>query len=121
MAKPGETGFKRIFSALRYSVKGLRCCWNNEAAFRQELLACIILVPLALYLGNSGLEQAALIGSCVLVLIVEVLNSAVEAVVDRVGHEHHELSGLAKDLGSAAVTLSLINVAIVWGLILLAG
>jgi len=118
MAKPGETGLKRILSAAGYSVKGLRSCWNNEAAFRQELLACIVMVPLALYLGNTGLEKAALLGSCILVLIVEILNSSVEAVVDRIGHEHHELSGLAKDLGSAAVMLSLLNVAVVWGLIL---
>lgn len=119
MAKPGETGLKRILSAAGYSVNGLRSCWNNEAAFRQELLACIVMVPLALYLGNTGLEKAALLGSCILVLIVEILNSSVEAVVDRIGHEHHELSGLAKDLGSAAVMLSLLNVAVVWGLILL--
>ena len=119
MAKPGETGIQRIISAAGYSAKGLRSCWRNEAAFRQELLACIVMFPLALYLGQGGLEKAMLIGSCLLVLIVEVLNSSVEAVVDRIGHEHHELSGLAKDLGSAAVMLSLLNVALVWGLILL--
>lgn len=118
MAKPGETGLKRILSATSYSMKGLRACWQNEAAFRQEMLASIVLIPLALLLGEGGLEKAVLIGVCLLVLIVEILNSSVEAVVDRIGHEHHELSGLAKDLGSAAVMLSLLNVAVVWGLIL---
>lgn len=118
MAKPGETGLKRICSAAGYSAKGLRACWQHEAAFRQEVLACIVLVPLALYLGENGVERALLIGACVLVLIVEVLNSSVEAVVDRIGPEHHELSGQAKDLGSAAVMLALLNVAVVWGLVL---
>src|SRR5690554_2004478 len=118
MAKPGETGLKRIISAAGYSAKGLRACWQNEAAFRQEVLACIALVPLALWLGESGVERALLIGACVLVLTVEVLNSSVEAVVDRIGPEHHELSGQAKDLGSAAVMLALLNVAVVWCLVL---
>ncbi|HHX81867.1 MAG TPA: diacylglycerol kinase [Pseudomonadaceae bacterium] len=118
MAKPGETGLKRILSAAGYSAKGLCSCWQNEAAFRQEVLACIVLVPLALWLGENGVERALLIGVCVLVLIVEVLNSSVEAVVDRIGPEHHELSGLAKDQGSAAVMLALVNVAVVWGLVL---
>lgn len=119
MAKPGETGLKRILSAAGYSAKGLRSCWRNEAAFRQEVMACLLLVPLALWLGDSGLEQAVLIAVLLLVLIVEVLNSSLEAVVDRIGHEHHELSGLAKDQGSAAVMLSLVTAALVWGLILL--
>lgn len=118
MAKPGETGLKRILSAAGYSAKGLRSCWRNEAAFRQEVMACIVMVPAALWLGESGLEKALLIGVLLLVLIVEVLNSSVEAVVDRIGHEHHELSGLAKDQGSAAVMLALLNAALVWGLIL---
>jgi len=118
MAKPGETGLKRILSAAGYSAKGLRSCWRNEAAFRQEVLASIVMMPLALWLGQTGLEKAVLIGVLLLVLIVEVLNSSIEAVVDRIGHEHHELSGLAKDQGSAAVMLSLLNVAIVWCLVL---
>jgi diacylglycerol kinase (ATP) len=119
MAKPGERGLKRIFSAMGYSLQGLRSCWRNEAAFRQELMAAVVMVPLALLLGQSGVEKALLIGALMLVLIVEVLNSGIEAVVDRIGHEHHDLSGLAKDLGSAAVMLSLLNVALVWGLVLL--
>lgn len=119
MAKPGESGLKRIISAAGYSAKGLRSCWRNEAAFRQEVLACIVMVPLALWLGETGLERAVLTGVLLLVLVVEVLNSSIEAVVDRIGHEHHALSGLAKDQGSAAVMLSLLNVAIVWALVLL--
>jgi diacylglycerol kinase (ATP) len=118
MAKPGESGLKRILSAVGYSAKGLQSCWRNEAAFRQEIVACVIMVPLALWLGESGVERAVLIGVLLLVLIVEVLNSSVEAVVDRIGHEHHELSGLAKDQGSAAVLLSIVNAGIVWLLVL---
>jgi diacylglycerol kinase (ATP) len=118
MAKPGESGLKRILSAAGYSAKGLRSCWRNEAAFRQEVLASMVMIPLGLWLGETGLEKAVLIGVLLLVLIVEVLNSSIEAVVDRIGHEHHELSGLAKDQGSAAVMLSLLSVAIVWSLVL---
>jgi diacylglycerol kinase (ATP) len=118
MAKPGETGLRRVISAAGYSLKGLRSCWNNEAAFRQEVMAGILMFPLALWLGDGGVEKALLVGSLMLVLIVEILNSGIEAVVDRIGHEHHDLSGLAKDLGSAAVMLSLINVAVVWALVL---
>jgi diacylglycerol kinase (ATP) len=118
MAKPGESGLKRILSAAGYSTKGLRSCWRNEAAFRQEVLASMVMIPLGLWLGETGLEKAVLIGVLLLVLIVEVLNSSIEAVVDRIGHEHHELSGLAKDQGSAAVMLSLLSVAIVWSLVL---
>jgi diacylglycerol kinase (ATP) len=118
VAKPGETGLRRIISAAGYSLKGLRSCWNNEAAFRQEVMAGIFMFPLALWLGDGGVEKALLAGSLMLVLIVEVLNSSIEAVVDRIGHEHHDLSGLAKDLGSAAVMLSLINVGLIWALVL---
>lgn len=118
MAKPGETGIKRIVSATVNSWKGLKGCWNNEAAFRQEVAGCVILVPLGLWLGDGGVEKALLASVCLLVLIVEILNSGIEAVVDRIGHEHHELSGLAKDLGSAAVMLSLALVAMTWFLIL---
>jgi diacylglycerol kinase (ATP) len=118
MAKPGETGLRRIVSAAGYSLKGLRSCWKNEAAFRQEVMAGIFMLPLALWLGEGEVEKSLLAGSLMLVLIVEILNSGIEAVVDRIGHEHHDLSGLAKDLGSAAVMLSLINVALVWGLVL---
>jgi len=119
MAKPGEKGLRRIVSAAGYSMKGLRSCWQNEAAFRQEVLAGIVMFPLALYLGDGGIEKALLAGSLMLVLIVEVLNSGIEAVIDRIGHEHHDLSGLAKDLGSGAVMLSILNAGLVWGLVLL--
>lgn len=120
MSKPGQTGIKRIISAFFYSKQGLINCWKMEAAFRQELVACVFLIPMAFYLGNSGIGKALLVSSCLLVLIVEILNSAIEAVVDRVSSEHHELSGLAKDLGSAAVMVSIINFIIIWALIVLA-
>ncbi len=118
MAKPGETGLRRVISATRNSFKGLSACWSNEAAFRQEVVLCLILVPLGLYLGNGGVEKALLVSVCFLVLIVEILNSGIEAAIDRIGPEHHELSGLAKDLGSAAVFLSLVLVGLVWLLVL---
>ena len=118
MAKPGETGIKRIISATSNSLKGFKAGWQHEAAFRQELSLCIILVPLALYLGETGVEKSLLVGVCLLVLIVEILNSGIEAVVDRIGDEHHELSGRAKDMGSAAVFVSLVMVGIVWALVL---
>jgi diacylglycerol kinase (ATP) len=100
-------------------MSGLKAAFLKEAAFRQELLLCIILAPLALYLGKTGLEKALLLGSLILVLIVELLNSALEAAVDRISKDQHDLAGQAKDMGSAAVFLSLLNVAIVWLLILL--
>lgn len=118
MGKPGRTGVSRIAAAARYSARGLAACWRNEAAFRQEVLACLVLVPLGLWLGEGGLARALLLGSLLLVLVAEVINSALEAVVDRIGPEHHELSGRAKDLGSAAVFLALLNAALVWGLVL---
>lgn len=114
MGKTGVTGFKRILNATGYSLKGLKSAFRHEAAFRQELLLTIVLLPVAVYLGKDGIERAIMIGSLFLVLIVELLNSAVESVVDRVGDEHHELSGRAKDIGSAAVFVSLVNVAVVW-------
>jgi len=118
MAKPGETGLTRVISATYNSLRGLRDCWKNEAAFRQEVMLCVVLVPLGLYLGEGGVEKAILVSVCFLLLIVEILNSGIEAAIDRIGHEHHELSGLAKDLGSAAVFISLALVGITWALIL---
>ena len=111
-------GLKRIWNATLYSRDGLLVAWRHEAAFRQELLLAAILLPLGLWLGGNGPERALLVGSVLLLLIVELLNSAVETVVDRVSAEHHDLSKRAKDLGSAAVMLSLVNVAVVWGLTL---
>ncbi|MDT8399472.1 MAG: diacylglycerol kinase [Pseudomonadales bacterium] len=119
MAKPGESGLARMRSATRYSVHGLRCVWRQEAAFRQEASACLVLIPTAFFLAGNAAELALLAGSCVLVLIVEILNTAIEAVVDRIGNEAHDLSGLAKDLGSAAVFTSLLLVLLIWGIILL--
>ena len=119
MAKPGNTGLKRLLCAMTYTRAGLAWAWRKEAAFRQELMLAIVLAPLAWYLGKSGAERALLLGVLMLVLVVELLNSALEAVVDRFGDGHHELSKAAKDLGSAAVFVSLVNVIIVWVLVLL--
>ncbi len=117
MAKPGNTGLRRVVNAMFYSVAGLRAAWRTEAAFRQECVAVVVLIPIAVWLGQSAVQRALLLGSCVLVLIVELLNTAIEFVVDRVGTDHHELSGRAKDLGSAAVFTSIALAMLVWGLI----
>lgn len=119
MVKPGRTGLRRLLAATGYSWAGLQACWRNEEAFRQEVLVCLVLVPLALWLGHSGVERALLAGSLLLVLIAELGNSGLEAVVDRIGPERHELSGRAKDIGSALVLLALVNAVLVWLLILL--
>lgn len=116
--KPGRTGLSRILHAARYSWLGLKAAFVHEAAFRQELLLVVVLAPIAFWLTSEPVELALLIGSLLLVLIVELMNSAIEAVVDRFGGEQHELSGRAKDIGSAAVLISLLNVAIIWGLFL---
>lgn len=116
--KPNTRGIKHIFDAFGYSLKGLKAAVTHEEAFRLELLAVVIMLPLSFWLGRSAVEHALLVGSLLLVLIVELINSAVEAVVDRVGVEHHELSGRAKDIGSAAVMMTLLNVTSVWGFIL---
>ncbi|HDX8597400.1 TPA: diacylglycerol kinase [Aeromonas dhakensis] len=115
MAKPGATGVTRIINATGYSMKGLKSAWINEAAFRQELMLILLLMPLAFWIGDTLDQILLLICISWLVVIVEVLNSAVEAVVDRIGSEHHELSGRAKDLGSAAVFIALALNALVWG------
>ncbi len=117
MAKPDNTGIRRILRATKFSAQGLAQAWQHEAAFRQELVLVLILVPVAAWLGQTALERAVLIGCCLIVLIVELINSAIEAAIDRHGDEHHELSGRAKDMGSAAVFISLLLVAVVWGLI----
>lgn len=112
-------GWRRLVNATRYSIAGFRAAWINEEAFRQELILTLALLPAAFWLGRGPLEYALLIGSCLIVLITELLNSAVEALTDRVGTEQHELSGRAKDLGSAAVLLSLVLVVLIWGAIAL--
>ena len=119
MAKPGQSGLARVLSASRYSYQGLKAQWKHEAAFRQELCLFIVALPFALWLGDTALERAVLIFSVGMVLIVETLNSSVEAVVDRISDEHHELSGRAKDLGSAAVMLTLLLAVVVWGVVLI--
>ena len=108
----------RAWQAFLWSMKGLRATWAVESSFRLEVYLFVVLAPLAMWLGESGIERAILIGSMILVLVVEVLNSALEAVVDRWGPEHNELAGRAKDMGSAAVFLSDINVLVCWGLLL---
>ena len=115
----GITDLARIVRATRYSLAGLRAAITNEVAFRQELALFVVLAPLGLWLGRSGIERALLLGSLLLVLIVELLNSAIETLVNRIGPEHHELSGIAKDIASAAVFVALIQVPIVWVLILI--
>jgi diacylglycerol kinase (ATP) len=117
MAKPGATGLTRIFNAFGYSMKGMRAALRYESAFRQEAALFVVLLPAAFWLGTSSIQFLLLVGSLLLVLIVELLNSAIEAVVDRIGDEHNELAGRAKDMGSAAVFISLVNVILIWGLI----
>ncbi len=114
MGKPGNTGFIRIIRATRYSLQGFSHAWTHEAAFRQEIALTLILLPVGVWLGRSAVERTILIACCLLVLIVELLNSAIEAAIDRHGLDHHELSGRAKDLGSAAVMLSLLLAASIW-------
>jgi diacylglycerol kinase (ATP) len=114
VGKPGNTGLRRILRATVFSSQGLSYAFRNEAAFRQEIALTVVLTPLAFWLGRTPLEVALLIGVCFVLLIVELLNSAIEAVVDRHGEERHELSGAAKDLGSAAVFFSICLLAIVW-------
>ena len=114
MGKPGNTGIRRVIRATRYSAQGLAHAWRHEAAFRQEVVLSLLLFPAALWLGQTPLERLLLVASCVFVLVVELLNSAVEAAIDRVGTEQHELSGRAKDMGSAAVMVSLMLSGAVW-------
>jgi len=111
-------GFSRVLQAFGSSGKGFIGAYREEAAFRQELLFACITLPLAIWLGHNGVERAVLVSPVLIVLIVELLNSAIEATVDRIGLERHALAGLAKDFGSAAVLLSLILVAVVWTLVL---
>ncbi|MBS4095990.1 MAG: diacylglycerol kinase [Sulfuricella sp.] len=116
----GKTGLKRVWNATLYSFAGLGAAWKHEDAFRQETLLALAMLPLAWLLGDNNLARAAMIASVLLVLIVELLNSAIEAVVDRISLENHHLAKRAKDIGSAAVFLSLINVLVIWGLVLTA-
>lgn len=115
----GKTGLRRLLNATGYSLSGLRAAWRHEDAFRQEALLALVMIPLALATPAGNLGKALMIFSVLLVLIVELLNSAVEAAVDRVSLERNPLAKRAKDIGSAAVMVSLVNVAVVWLLVLL--
>ena len=119
MANQNATGWQRIIAAFGFSMKGFKACYELEEAFRQEVWVLIPLLPLGLWLGETPVERAMLAGSLLIVPIVELLNSAIEANVDRVGLERHELSGRAKDIASAAVFLSIIFAVAIWGLLLI--
>jgi len=119
MANHNVRGWRRVINAFGYSMKGFRACFKHEEAFRQEVFLLIPLVPLALWLGETPVERAILVGSLLIVPIVELLNSAIEANVDRVGMERHKLSARAKDIASAAVFASIAFTLVIWGLILI--
>jgi diacylglycerol kinase (ATP) len=118
MAKRNQAGFRRVVLAAGYSLRGLRLAWRHEAAFRQEVALGIPMMVAGLWLGQTALERLLLAGSVMVVWIVELLNSAVEAAIDRIGSDSHELSGQAKDMGSAAVLLSLLLCGLTWALLL---
>ncbi|MBP8134186.1 MAG: diacylglycerol kinase [Zoogloea oleivorans] len=116
----GKTGLTRVLNAFRYSMAGLAAAYRNEDAFRQEVWLAVILIPLALFLPVSAIGKALMVASVLLVVIVELINSALEATVDRISLEQHHLAKRAKDIGSAAVFVALVNVVAVWGLVLFA-
>ncbi len=118
MAFSGNRGIKRLILATRYSWQGLVAAYRNEEAFRQETWLALVLIPLGLYLGEGSVEKVLLVGSMLLLMLVEILNSAIEAVVDRFGGEQHELSGRAKDMASAAVSFAVAILFITWALVL---
>jgi diacylglycerol kinase (ATP) len=115
--KPGKSGLTRIIAATGHSIRGIRACWRHEEAFRQDVVISLILLALSFFVAESATQWLALIAPLFLLVIVELLNSAVEAAVDRIGHEHHELSGRAKDFASAAVFLCWFLIAAAWGAI----
>lgn len=117
--RPKLSGMTRLFLAFLNSWKGFKGAFKFEAAFRQEVALAVVLIPLGIYLGKTGIERALLVGAVIIVLIVELLNTGIETVVDRIGLERHELSGLAKDVGSSAVLLSFAFLSVIWGFILL--
>ncbi len=114
MAKAGATGLTRIINAAGYSWLGFKAAYKNEAAFRQELWLCIALTPVALYFGETLLDKAILVSSLLFIMLIELLNSAIETVVDRIGDAPHELSGRAKDMGSSAVFVAITIAVIIW-------
>jgi diacylglycerol kinase (ATP) len=115
--KPGKSGLTRLIKATGHSIRGIKACWQNEAAFRQDVALSLVLFPLSFFVAESTTQWLALIAPLFLLLIVELLNSAVEATVDRIGREHNEMSGRAKDIASAAVMLCLFLIATTWGAI----
>ncbi|MDB9823489.1 diacylglycerol kinase [Deltaproteobacteria bacterium] len=117
MANNENRGIRRIIKACWYSIAGFKAAWKNEEAFRQEIIIGVFVIPVGLWLGTTGTQKALLIGFYLIIPLMELLNSAIEAIVDRMGPEHHVLSGRAKDLGSATVLLSIWITIIVWGLI----
>lgn len=119
MGKTGAKGLKRIINATAYSWLGLKAAYQHESAFRQEVWLAVLMIPLGYYLGSDWTDRAALICSILFVLVVELLNSGIEAVVDRIGDEQHRLSGRAKDMGSAAVFIALTITAIIWAAVLI--
>lgn len=114
----GKTGLRRVWNAFHYSCAGLHAAYRHEDAFRQEVLLALVLVPLAIWLGEGAVERALLIGCVLLVLIVELINSAIEATVNRISLDRHPLAKRAKDIGSAAVMIALLNAVLVWALVL---
>ncbi len=117
MPKTGKKGIARLINACLYSMAGLRAAWQNEQAFRQEIYVSLLVVPLALLLGQTQTQRAILVLAWLIVPLIELINSAIEAVVDRLGEDFHVLSGRAKDLGSAAVLLSILIAVVIWGLV----
>ena len=114
----GKTGIKRLANAFTYSIAGTLAAFKHEDAFRQEVILSVVLIPLAIYLGQTAIEQALMIASILLIIIVELLNSSLESTVDRISVKRHKLSKRAKDIGSAAVFFSLVNASVIWFLIL---
>ena len=114
----GKTGLTRVWNALFYSLDGFKAAWRHEDAFRQEALLALVMIPMAFVLAGAALERTLMIASVLLVILVELVNSAVEAAVDRISFEQHHLAKRAKDIGSAAVFVALVNAVVVWGLVL---
>ncbi len=114
----GKTGLRRLMNAFSYSIAGTLAAFKHEDAFRQEVFLAVVLTPVALYFGETAIDQALMISSLIFIIIVELLNSSIEATVDRISVKHHKLAKRAKDIGSAAVFFSLINAAVIWFLIL---
>ena len=115
----GKTGVRRLMNAFGYSIAGTLAAFKHEDAFRQEVVLAVVLTPVALYFGETAIDQALLISSLLFIIVVELLNSSIEATVDRISIKHHKLAKRAKDIGSAAVFFSLINAAVIWFLLLI--